>query len=48
MGKLRMGTRDSDLALWQTRCDSAPLRALHPDLELEEVVPSKASQASAT
>jgi hydroxymethylbilane synthase len=37
-GKLRMGTRGSDLALWQTRWVAARLRALHPELQLEEVV----------
>jgi hypothetical protein len=38
MDKLRLGTRGSDLALWQTRWVAARLRALHPDLQLEEVV----------
>ena len=38
--KLRMGTRGSDLALWQTRWVAARLRAVHPSLalELQEVV----------
>jgi hydroxymethylbilane synthase len=36
--KLRMGTRGSDLALWQTRWVAARLRAAHPELELQEVI----------
>ncbi|MEZ6016231.1 MAG: hydroxymethylbilane synthase [Planctomycetota bacterium] len=36
--KLRMGTRGSDLALWQTRWVAAQLRERHPEVELEEVI----------
>lgn len=36
--KLRIGTRGSELALWQTRWVAARLRAMHPGLELEEVI----------
>jgi len=36
--KLRIGTRGSDLALWQTRWVAAQLCARHPGLELEEVI----------
>ncbi len=35
---LRVGTRGSDLALWQTRWVCAALRRLHPDLPIEEVI----------
>lgn len=36
--KLRLGTRGSDLALWQTRWVAARLREAHPGLALEEVI----------
>lgn len=36
--KLRIGTRGSDLALWQTRWVSAQLRQKHPNLEIEEII----------
>lgn len=36
--KLRIATRGSDLALWQTRWVAERLRAAHPGLELEEIV----------
>jgi len=36
--RLRMGTRGSDLALWQTRWVAARLVEAHPHLVLEEVV----------
>lgn len=38
MPKLRVGTRGSLLALTQTRLFTSQLLALHPDLELEEVL----------
>jgi hydroxymethylbilane synthase len=38
MRRLRVGTRGSDLALWQTRWVSAALRHGHPEIEIEEVV----------
>lgn len=38
MTRLRIGTRGSDLALWQTRWVSQKLREAHPSLEFEEVV----------
>jgi hydroxymethylbilane synthase len=36
--KLRIGTRGSDLALWQTRWVAERLKAAHRGLEIEEVV----------
>lgn len=36
--KLRVGTRGSELALWQTRWVCARLRAAHTGLEIEEVI----------
>jgi len=38
MTTLRVGTRGSDLALWQTRWVSARLREAHPSLNIEEVI----------
>ncbi|MFQ5589700.1 MAG: hydroxymethylbilane synthase [Phycisphaerae bacterium] len=38
MTKLRVGTRGSDLALWQTRWTCDRLRERHPGLEIEEIV----------
>lgn len=38
MSSLRVGTRGSDLALWQTRTVVQGLRRHFPDLEIEEVV----------
>jgi len=38
MTTLRVGTRGSDLALWQTRWVSDRLRAAHPDLRIEEII----------
>ena len=38
MTTLRVGTRGSDLALWQTRWVIDALRKVHPDLEFEETV----------
>src|SRR5690349_1400703 len=35
---LRVGTRGSDLALWQTRWVCAALRRVDPELVIEEVV----------
>ena len=35
---IRLGTRGSALALWQTECVGALLRALYPDLSVETVV----------
>src|ERR1051325_7162051 len=35
---LRVGTRGSDLALWQSRWVRAALRQLHPELAIEEVI----------
>lgn len=36
--KLRVGTRGSDLALWQTNWVSDRLREKHPELELEQII----------
>ncbi len=36
--KLRIGTRGSDLALWQTRWVAERLKTAHPGLEIEEVI----------
>ncbi len=38
MTKLRVGTRGSDLALWQTGWVSDRLRSAHPDLEIERII----------
>ncbi len=38
MTTLRVGTRGSDLALWQTRWVADRLRAVHPSLVVEEVI----------
>ena len=38
MTPLRVGTRGSDLALWQTRWVCRELRKLYPDLRFEEVI----------
>lgn len=38
MTTLRVGTRGSELALWQTRWVSDQLRAAHPGLSIEEVI----------
>lgn len=38
MIRLRVGTRGSDLALWQTRWVCRELRRLHPAIEIEEVI----------
>ena len=38
MSVLRVGTRGSALALWQTRWVCARLQAAHPELEIDEVV----------
>ncbi|MCH7839977.1 MAG: hypothetical protein IID38_07050, partial [Planctomycetes bacterium] len=38
MMRLRVGTRGSDLALWQTRWVCDRLRAAHDGLTIEEVV----------
>ncbi len=38
MTKLRVGTRGSDLALWQTGWVSNLLRAAHPELEIERII----------
>lgn len=38
MTTLRVGTRGSDLALWQTRWVVDRLRSAHPGLEVEEVI----------
>lgn len=38
MIRLRVGTRGSDLALWQTRWVSTKLREMHPGLTIEEVI----------
>ena len=38
MTTLRVGTRSSDLALWQTRWVGERLRALHPSVSIEEVI----------
>lgn len=35
---LRVGTRGSELALWQTDWVCTQLRAAHPDLELEQII----------
>ena len=36
--KLRVGTRGSDLALWQTNWVCEQLRAAHPGLEIEQII----------
>lgn len=36
--KLRVGTRGSELALWQTNWVSDRLRAAHPEVELEQII----------
>jgi hydroxymethylbilane synthase len=36
--KLRVGTRGSELALWQTNWVCAQLRAAHPGLDIEQIV----------
>lgn len=36
--KLRVGTRGSELALWQTNWVCARLREAHPNLELEQII----------
>jgi hydroxymethylbilane synthase len=38
MTQLRVGTRGSELALWQTRWVCDRLRELHPDLQIEEII----------
>ena len=38
MSKLRVGTRGSDLALWQTNWVCARLREIHADLEIEQII----------
>ncbi len=38
MTKLRVGTRGSDLALWQTGWVCDRLRTAHPDLEIERII----------
>ena len=38
MSRLRVGTRGSDLALWQTHWVCDRLREAHPGLEIEEVI----------
>ena len=38
MTRLRVGTRGSDLALWQTRWVCDRLRKAHPSVEVEEVI----------
>ncbi len=38
MTRLRVGTRGSDLALWQTRWVCDRLREAHSDLEIEEII----------
>lgn len=38
MTTLRVGTRGSDLAMWQTNWVSDLLRQAHPDLEIEQVI----------
>jgi hydroxymethylbilane synthase len=38
MTRLRVGTRGSDLALWQTNWVCERLRAAHPELELERII----------
>ena len=38
MTTLRVGTRGSDLAMWQTNWVSDLLRKIHPDLEIEQVI----------
>ena len=38
MTPLRLGTRGSDLALWQTRWVIGALQKRHPELEVEEVI----------
>lgn len=38
MKRLRVGTRGSDLALWQTEWVSRRLRTAHPSLEIERVI----------
>ena len=38
MTTLRVGTRGSDLALWQTQWVSDRLRAIHPSVTIEQVI----------
>ncbi len=38
MTQLRVGTRGSELALWQTRWLCAELRKVHPSLQIEEII----------
>ena len=38
MTTLRVGTRGSDLALWQTRWVCRKLCAIHPSIEIEEII----------
>jgi hydroxymethylbilane synthase len=38
MNRLRVGTRGSDLAVWQTNWVCDRLRAAHPSLEIEQVI----------
>lgn len=38
MTRLRVGTRGSDLALWQTNWVCQRLRAAHPGLEIEQII----------
>ena len=38
MSKIRVGTRGSDLALWQTNWVCARLRAAYPDVEIEQII----------
>ena len=38
MTRLRIGTRGSDLALWQTNWVSETLRSAHPGLEVEQII----------
>ena len=38
MTTLRVGTRGSDLAMWQTNWVSDLLREIHPGLEIEQVI----------
>ena len=38
MKRFRVGTRGSDLAMWQTNWVSDLLRDIYPDLEIEQVI----------
>ena len=38
MRRLRIGTRGSDLALWQTNWVTDALKAAHPGLEIERII----------